>query len=184
MEKYYFTFGSDPAYPYGREDYLVVIGKDRPDCVKAYMKKYPPREPDSAVVNCADIYSEASWVTSARKYYKGKEPVEVITSDEAYGCKPEGFASFWLFVPKHMHLLSVTGDISVNANGIGTYRSADYVAYSISCCIMNKVEAGKADDEAKCKTYTCLADAIPDIMYNLYGNAMTDAVILTDGLHI
>lgn len=74
--KFYFTFGSDPCFPWGRKDYVVVDGKDRSDAVSKYNRKYPPRHDN--LVNCAFIYPWAEFRGIKSKYYRNVGPADVI----------------------------------------------------------------------------------------------------------
>lgn len=82
MYRLYFTFGSDPAYPYGRGDYVVVIGSGRPDCLGTFKKAFPNR-PGSGSLNCADYYDPEKWESIAREYYPDTRPKAVLMSEEA-----------------------------------------------------------------------------------------------------
>ena len=56
MQKFYFTFGSSPTFPF--ENGWIIINADcKNDACKYFMNLYPnPRNPD--IINCAFIYSE------------------------------------------------------------------------------------------------------------------------------
>ena len=58
LQPFYFTFGSNEAFPY-QNGYLVVYAGCRSDAIKAFRQKYPDREPDC--INCAFIYSKDEW---------------------------------------------------------------------------------------------------------------------------
>ena len=77
MHRYYFTFGSDPRFPYGRGDYVIVYAPTAHVAGKKFQNIHPNR-PDSPFLNCSDIYSEESWRKFCRQYYEGVNPVEVI----------------------------------------------------------------------------------------------------------
>ena len=78
MIKTYFTFGSDPLYPFGRDDYVVAQGESLKECVHKFMAKHPnPRPEWENVANCAFIYSEKEFMKSCAHFY-GPEPAEVI----------------------------------------------------------------------------------------------------------
>lgn len=78
MIKTYFTFGSDPLYPFSRDDYVVVYGESVGECIHKFMKKYPnPRPGRSHLINCAFYYKEVEWRERCAHFY-GPEPVEVI----------------------------------------------------------------------------------------------------------
>jgi hypothetical protein len=78
MVKTYFTFGSDPLFPFGYDEYVTVCGESVADCVHKFMKKYPnPRLESEHIVNCAFFYDEKKWTEECACYY-GPEPAEVI----------------------------------------------------------------------------------------------------------
>lgn len=183
MEKLYFTFGSDPKYPYGREEYIIAIGTDTQDCLNAYKKKYPNR-PDSSAVNCADYYTEAEWNANTNRFYKDVQPKELLISDTIYGKKPEGFAPIWFFVPAKAQLVFLqegSGDNLLpedRKEGIVDYF--DITAYSMNSC--GDIEE---DDGGQLllhymiqEHYGCLADAIPDVLDFLFDEPFLDAQIL------
>lgn len=76
--KYYFTFGSAEQFPYGRDDYVLVIGTDYQDCMTAYRTKHP--DVDEGILNCAFYYKETEWEKIEPEYYAGVSPAEVIVS--------------------------------------------------------------------------------------------------------
>ena len=77
MKKTYFTFGSDPLYPYGRNDYVVVEARNENDACLLFNMIHPPRHGNT--VNCAFIYSEERFNEFRDKYYKDVLPIETIT---------------------------------------------------------------------------------------------------------
>lgn len=77
LQSFYFTFGSDEQYPYGRGDYVIVKAYDIRDAAKAYQRIYPNRD-GSECLNCADYYSAKDWESIYKKYYNGVAPKEVI----------------------------------------------------------------------------------------------------------
>ena len=76
--KYYFTFGSDPLYPYDRNDYVVVEAADIGKAIALFQLVHPNR-PNSGCVNCAAYYSEEEFNTFREKYYPGIFPKEIIS---------------------------------------------------------------------------------------------------------
>lgn len=64
-EKFYFTFGRDPQYPYGIDDYVVVEAKGYCEACSVFNIVHPPRE-GSNLINCAFIYSEKQFMEKAR----------------------------------------------------------------------------------------------------------------------
>ena len=77
MNRFYFTFGSDPEFPYGRKDIVVVTAKDENMACDLFQAVHPNR-PGSSCINCASIYAEDEFNEFRDKYYKGIEPVETI----------------------------------------------------------------------------------------------------------
>lgn len=79
--KLYFTFGSAKQYPYHDDEYVLVIGTDMGDCIKAFQSKYP--DVTEGLVNCAFYYTEKSWKEIEPEYYAGIKPVETLISEKA-----------------------------------------------------------------------------------------------------
>ena len=77
MANFYFTFGSHPAFPYDRSEYVQVIAPDMYHAVKCYQQHHPNRE-GSRLVNCADYYNEATFLKFRDEFYRGKGPAEVL----------------------------------------------------------------------------------------------------------
>ena len=79
MEKIrlYFTFGSDPAFPYGRDDYVVVEAYTIEQAIALFQMIHPNR-PGSHCVNCAAWYFEDRFNEFRDKYYPGVAPAEII----------------------------------------------------------------------------------------------------------
>ena len=78
MIKTYFTFGTDPLYPFSIYDYVVVYGEDIADCLRKFRKKHlNPRAGREHIINCAFYYTEEKWVEQCAQYYDS-EPIEVI----------------------------------------------------------------------------------------------------------
>lgn len=77
MNKYYFTFGSDERFPYGRDDFVVVFAPTAHIAGRKFQKRHPNR-PGSPFLNCADVYTEENFNVFRDKYYRGVAPKEVI----------------------------------------------------------------------------------------------------------
>lgn len=77
MKEFYFTFGTDPAYPYGIDDYVLVRAGSYNEACEKFKAKHPNR-PGSKFINCAFIYSRKEFDKFRDKYYKGIEPAETI----------------------------------------------------------------------------------------------------------
>lgn len=182
MERLYFTFGTDPQFPYGIHDYVLVLGKDRQDCINAFKKKHPNR-PGFDSINCADYYSPKLWEEQSEKYYKGKEPIEIIISDAVYGGRPEGFDPLWIFVPSKGELLYLqegTGDnITPDDVEEGNIDYLDYTAFSLEDGEVDETDGGELLLPYMVQEhYTCLTDAVPDILEFAYDNMFLEARIL------
>lgn len=81
LKNYYFTFGSDPAYPYGINDYVLITAPNIYEAQEVFKSVHPNR-PGSDCLNYAFNYSEAEWTANdmCNTYYDGKNPVEIISS--------------------------------------------------------------------------------------------------------
>ena len=75
-KSYYYTFGSDPLYPFGRDEYIIIHAETGHEADLKFMAHFPCR-PGSSVLNCAFVYDEAEW-EKCKPYYPGKEPTVVI----------------------------------------------------------------------------------------------------------
>lgn len=75
--KFFFTFGTDPQYPHGINDYVLVLAKTEAEAVDKFQQKYPNR-PESNLVNCAFWYDEEEWNSRTKQYYPNTKPAEVI----------------------------------------------------------------------------------------------------------
>lgn len=182
MEKFYFTFGSDPAYPYERDDYVIALGLNKKDCIEAYRKKHPNR-PGSDAVNCASFYTEGEWAGIEDQYYKNVQPKEVIVSDNAYGCKPEGFSPIWFYVPANNQLVYLqegSGDNLLKEDLDNGYKDyVDITAYELADGTPEETDGGQLMFEYMVQGhYKCLADSIPDVLDFLYDSPYLEAQIL------
>ena len=77
-QNYYFTFGSHPEYPYGREDYVLVIAPDIRTAAQIF-RKWHPNRPDSDLLNCADYYDESTFNAFRDVFYEDRGPAEILT---------------------------------------------------------------------------------------------------------
>jgi len=75
---WYFTYGSDPSYPFTRGEYVMVLASSYEEAVYKYQKKYPNKVAET--VNAAFIYSNAEWLRISAEYYDGVSPADVITN--------------------------------------------------------------------------------------------------------
>lgn len=62
LQAFYFSLGTAECFPYER-GHIKVIAPTLKSAINAYKQKYPfsGMESNSAVVNCAYIYSEEEW---------------------------------------------------------------------------------------------------------------------------
>jgi len=74
QKKFYFSFGSDPGFPF-QNTFIIVVAETEKAAVEKFRKKYPDRH--EGIVNCAFWYSEESWHRSKNETDYG-EPAEVI----------------------------------------------------------------------------------------------------------
>lgn len=60
MQRFYFTFGTDPKFPYhgGWVEVLAPNMKSAADAFKAHF----PNDLDDSVLNCADYYTEDDFI--------------------------------------------------------------------------------------------------------------------------
>lgn len=73
--RFYFTFGSDPGFPY-QNTYLMVMADTKQEAIRKFRKKYPDRHEN--IFNCSFVYSEEQWSGSLNQKYYSEEPAEVI----------------------------------------------------------------------------------------------------------
>lgn len=71
--KFYFTFGSDPEYPFGRDKFVLVKANGLKAAILKFKARHPNR-PGSNTVNCAAWYNEKQWARGRRLY---KQPIHV-----------------------------------------------------------------------------------------------------------
>ena len=77
MERFYFTFGTDPAYPFGINDYVEVEAENLEQAIHLFQAVHPNR-PGSSCVNCAFWYSEERFRPLMYQYYP-MPPIETIS---------------------------------------------------------------------------------------------------------
>lgn len=58
MKKWYFSFGSDPGFPY-QNTHVIVIADTEHEAVAKFRAKFPDRHENT--VNCAFWYPEERW---------------------------------------------------------------------------------------------------------------------------
>lgn len=182
MERLYFTFGSASHFPFGHEDYIIAIGKNREDCFDIFRSTYPnPNGTD--VLNCADYYSAEEWEKNVSSYYKDTDPEKILVSDTVYGEKPDDHDPIWIFVPGKSAVVFIQPGSGCNLSREDVEKGfEDYVDFS-------SFELGhddvSPDDGGMLMTkkpieeqYTCLSDAIPDVLDILYDDPWLEAQVL------
>lgn len=183
MERIYFTFGSDPKFPYGRGDYVVVVGAGMNDCVQTFKKKYPNEKGRENIVLCADYYTAKQWEANVKEYYENVSPKEILVSDAAYGCRPYDFSPLWLFIPSRnviIFLQEGSGDnLLPEDKKLGYVDYVDVTAFELQHGEVDECDGGQLMlTELVQEKYQCLADTIPAVMDFLYDEPYLDAVIL------
>lgn len=76
--KMYYTFGTEPYFPYGEGEYIVVEAPTPELCHALFRSKHPDRCESS--LNCADYYPEHEFEENIRdKWFKDVDPSEYLT---------------------------------------------------------------------------------------------------------
>lgn len=75
---FYFTFGSDLEYPFGRDDYVRITCRDMGTACKLFNALHPRRLGSNAM-NCAFMYDQQAWDRGVKQHYEGREPIESVT---------------------------------------------------------------------------------------------------------
>lgn len=181
----YYTFGSDPAFPFGRGEYVNIIGQDIRDCNAAFRKHFPPRD-SSNVLNCSDYYTRERWEQICREHGYG-DPVKTFVSDSLYGTRKEGFDNLWIYVPKKQSLVFIqegSGDnLDHDDAAEGYVDYIDYTSYDIGFATgdLNDSDGGmEMFRQPVQERYGCLTDAVPDILFALYGDSGMEVMIMKD----
>ena len=60
MNKYYYTFGSDPQFPY-RYGHVVVKAESWKESHMKFRTRFPDRQGHEGIINCAFFYDESHW---------------------------------------------------------------------------------------------------------------------------
>lgn len=76
-KKYFFTFGTDPQFPFGFEDYVEIHADTGEQAAQKFKAAFPCR-PGSTLLNCAFVYSETQWRSIWANEYGCKRPAVVI----------------------------------------------------------------------------------------------------------
>ena len=78
MSYYYFTFGSDERFPYGRDDFVMVEANNIHEACAIFRAVHPNR-PGSDCLNCASIYTYDEFNKFRDICYPHREPIEMIS---------------------------------------------------------------------------------------------------------
>ena len=78
-KKFFYTFGSDPDYPYAETEYVEVHARSMQEADEKFMAVIPNRK-GSTCLNCAFVYSEKQWIKGniQSRYYCDKQPIKII----------------------------------------------------------------------------------------------------------
>ena len=74
---YFYTFGTDPQFPFGIDEYVEVHADTANQADQKFKSHFPCRE-GSSLLNCAFVYSEETWNKFYEETYGGKKPARVI----------------------------------------------------------------------------------------------------------
>lgn len=181
LKPYYFTFGSSEQFPY-QNGYLIIYAHDHHNAFQIFRTQYPDREP--GCLNCSDYYDGKAWEMT-KAYYKDREPFEVLYACNSLVKSVKGYDDLWVFVPECseiLHIYEGTGDNLLAEdieNGFVDYICYDQYAVESE---MPESDGGQLMSKEMIKTkYTCLADAIPDVLDLAYDHAGMETVILKVG---
>ena len=178
MKKYYFTFVSWTEFPY-QNTYLLVAASDYSDAVRGFRKEHPDINP--GCLNCSGCYDEKQW-ESAGGRYSDRAPAEVIWTENCFGRKPEGYDDLFVFVMEMRQIICIaegSGDNLLPEDKKEGY--VDYIYYE-----QYEIEVGMPEvdggqillEEPLRDKYRCMADCIQDVLSMVYGNCLTDCMIL------
>ncbi len=74
---WFYTFGTDPKFPFGIEEYVEVHADNANQANQKFKSHFLCRE-GSTLLNCAFVYAEDLWDPIYTEYYSGKRPARVI----------------------------------------------------------------------------------------------------------
>lgn len=78
LKKFYATFGSDEAYPFGCHDFVEIEAYSEVQAHNLFRIFYPNRE-GSLCTNCAFIYNEKEWNDRVKRHYGDNPPVVFLS---------------------------------------------------------------------------------------------------------
>lgn len=76
-KRYFYTFGTDPQFPYGIEEFVEVHADTANQANPKFKIAFPCR-PGSTLLNCAFVYNEDEWKQIWEQDYNGKKPIIII----------------------------------------------------------------------------------------------------------
>ncbi len=76
-QNYYFTFGSDPLFPY-QNTYLIVKAKSKSEAIGKFRARHKDRQEGTNIFNAAFCYSSEEWEKSENPQYYRNGPAEII----------------------------------------------------------------------------------------------------------
>lgn len=79
-QKYYFTFGSSPLYPY-QDGYLTITADNEAQARLAFGYRYPNRA-DGNGLNFAFVYDSEKWENNCKKYYPNQLPIKEFNAED------------------------------------------------------------------------------------------------------
>lgn len=80
--RFYFTFGANPQFPYGSSEYVEVIAPDKFTACRAFSINYPDRH--KGIMNCAFVYNGDEFKGIKKKYYSGKQPADILNYSKLF----------------------------------------------------------------------------------------------------
>ena len=78
---FYFTFGTNPQFPHGINEYVKVEARTMHEAEQIYRSVYP--DVHENCLNCAFVYTEDEFAQIKDVYYKGVSPIETLTVKDA-----------------------------------------------------------------------------------------------------
>lgn len=187
--KYYFTFGTDPVFPF-HGGHLIVEANSKADAIRIFRHKYP--DIIRGVLNYSFDYTEEEWAKVSTKM-REKEPYEVLSASDyrwlGYeGVPHTGYDDVYIFVPEetgHGQIIQIQeGDGSNLDDEDHDHGYVDYINYYIyridGTGRLTESDGGQILwKELVQDRYGCLADSIGDVLDFIFDENRT-AVILSE----
>lgn len=76
MKNFYFTFGTNPQFPYGLNQFVIAEAVNKNMAMRMFKAKYPG--PNEELVNCAFCYTEEEFDKFRNEHYSGVKPSDII----------------------------------------------------------------------------------------------------------